>query len=204
MFEKKIIKSVTNQSLRDLLNRKRLNKAILHIDQLLKQCQRGEHSAQMEVYRRYYKAMFNTSLRIVKDRFSAEDIMQESFLIAFDKLDDFKGAVSFGSWLKKIVINNSLKEYNKSSRYAEVLKSQDYFDGQHNHRDDSEIIQLKAEEIVFALSRLKDRDRIILSLFLIEGYDYEEISEIMLLSNTNCRTLVSRAKQKLRNEILTI
>jgi len=181
-----------------------LNKAILHIDQLLNKCRRGEHTAQMEVYRRYYKAMFNTSLRIVKDRFAAEDIMQDSFLTAFGKLDDFKGDVSFGAWLKKIVINNSLKEYRKSNQYNSLLKDQDFLGSLKENQDYSELVQLKAEEIVFALSRLKDRDRIILSLYLIEGYDYEEIGDIMQLSNTNCRTLVSRAKIKLRNEILTV
>ncbi len=179
-----------------------MNKAILHIDQLLKQCQRGEHGAQMEVYRRYYKAMFNTSLRIVKDRFAAEDIMQESFLAAFTKLDNFKGQVSFGAWLKKIVINNSLKEYRKSNQYEQILKSQDFWESRNEPIDDAALINLKAEEIVFALSRLKDRDRIVLSLYLIEGYDYDEISTIMQLSSANCRTLISRAKKKLRNEIL--
>jgi len=180
-----------------------LNKAILHIDQLLKQCRRGEHVAQMEVYNRYYRAMFNTSLRIVKDRFAAEDIMQESFLIAFNKLADFKGDVSFGAWLKRIVINNSLKAYNKHHQYENVLSSDDFKISLQDELEENELIQLKAEEILFALSRLKARDRIALSLYLIEGYDYEEISEILQLSYSNCRTLISRAKNKLRKELVS-
>ena len=53
----------------------------------------------MEVYNRYHNAMFNTALRIVKDSAEAEDIMQESFLTAFNKLDSFNGEATFGSWL---------------------------------------------------------------------------------------------------------
>ena len=84
-----------------------------HIDELLQCCMAGKQSAQLEVYNRYYKAMFNTALRIVKDTAQAEDIMQESFLSAFTKLHTFKGEVTFGSWLKRIVINNSIHQYRK-------------------------------------------------------------------------------------------
>ena len=66
----------------------------------------------MEVYRRYYSAMYNTSLRIVKDSFEAEDIMQDSFLTAFTRLDKLKDNARFGAWLKRIVINNSIGHYH--------------------------------------------------------------------------------------------
>jgi RNA polymerase sigma-70 factor (ECF subfamily) len=71
-------------------------------------CTSGNQSAQLEIYDRYYKAMYNTSLRIVKDRFAAEDIMQDSFLTAFTKLKNLKDKKAFNSWLKRIVINNSI------------------------------------------------------------------------------------------------
>ena len=61
----------------------------------------------MQVYKAYYKAMYNASLRILKDTFEAEDIIQEGFLTAFEKLDTCKGEVAFGAWLKRIVINKS-------------------------------------------------------------------------------------------------
>jgi RNA polymerase sigma-70 factor (ECF subfamily) len=65
-------------------------------------CKRGEQAAQLEVYNRYYKAMYNTAIRIVKDQAEAQDVMQESFLNAFTKLDSFKGEATFGSWLKEL------------------------------------------------------------------------------------------------------
>lgn len=181
-----------------------MNRTIQHIDQLLKRCKANDSSAQMEVYKRYYKAMYNTALRIVKDSYSAEDIMQESFLIAFTKLDSFKGEVAFGAWLKKIVINNSLQAYKKSSKLEHYPIEKEIWENTVADENAEELNKIKVEEVLFAISRLNERDRIALSLYLIEGYDYEEISEIMDLSNNNCRTIISRAKSKLKNQILMV
>ena len=171
-----------------------------HIDQLLPLCQQGEQGAQMEVYNRYYKAMYNTSLRIVKDTAAAEDVMQDSFLSAFTKLESFKGESSFGSWLKRIVVNNSLNCYQKEKKREETPLDD------HLYRIEDEpaglatedLNSLKAAEVIHAMSQLKDNYRQSLSLHLIEGYDYEEMSEIMNMSYANCRTMVSRAKNSLR------
>jgi RNA polymerase sigma factor (sigma-70 family) len=84
-----------------------------NIETLLVLCKKGNQLAQMEVYNRYHNAMFNTALRIVKDSAEAEDIMQESFLTAFNKLDSFNGEATFGSWIKRIVVNNSITQYLK-------------------------------------------------------------------------------------------
>ena len=80
----------------------------------------GKQSAQLEVYNRYYKAMYNTALRIVKDSAEAEDVMQDSFLNAFTKLESFKGEVTFGAWLKRIVINNSIHHYRRQLKRNET------------------------------------------------------------------------------------
>ena len=69
-----------------------------NIEQLLTLCSSGNQRAQLEVYNRYYKAMYNTSLRIVRDSYKAEDIMQESFLTAFSKLESLKDTSVFGAW----------------------------------------------------------------------------------------------------------
>ena len=77
-------------------------------DSLLQACLKDDQRAQIEICDRYYHAMYNTAVRIVKDTAEAEDIMQESFLSAFTKIETFKGEVTFGAWLKRIVINNSI------------------------------------------------------------------------------------------------
>lgn len=176
----------------------------LNIEQLIELCKSGNQSAQLEVYNRYFKAMYNTALRIVKDRFEAEDIMQDSFLLAFTKLDTLKDVKIFGSWLKRIVINNSIYHYKKNSKYNNVpldnvlYKVEDSDDGIDS---DYEFTNLKAKQILQTMKTLKDNYQICLTLHLIEGYDYEEICEIMNLSPANCRTMISRAKDSLRQKL---
>jgi RNA polymerase sigma-70 factor (ECF subfamily) len=172
-----------------------------HIDQLLQRCEIGEHSAQLEIYKRYYRAMYNTALRILKNSFEAEDMMQESFLIAFTKLSTFKGEVTFGSWLKRIVINKCLTQLKKNKRFEEVKlevkRNSSYED------EDVDYSSIKSETVLTCLNKLKENYRVALTLHLIEGFDHEEISEIMKISNQNSRTTISRAKSKLRELLST-
>lgn len=175
-----------------------------NIEALLKSCIRGEKSAQLEIYNRYFLAMFNTAKRIVKDHEEAEDVMQESFLSAFTKLHTFKGDVTFGAWLKRIVINNSINHYKKQ-RYNKTMALDDVlYKVDDNHGidyDQNDYDALKAQKVIDAMQGLNDNYRISLTLHLIEGYDYEEISEIMNISYANCRTTISRAKESLRKKL---
>ena len=146
--------------------------------------------------------MYNTSLRILKDSFEAEDVMQESFLVAFTKLGTFKGEVTFGSWLKRIVINKSITQLRKNNKYEEVslevVKEPESYLNEDSNYEDSEYKMLKAKEISEAINQLKDNYRVAITLNLIEGYDYEEIAGIMKITYQNSRTTISRAKNKLR------
>ena len=173
------------------------------IEQLIELCKSGDQFAQLEVYNRYYKAMYNTAFRIVKDSFEAEDIMQEAFLTAFTKLNTLKEAVTFGSWLKRIVINNSIYQFNKKNSYEDVPLNDVLYkmEEQNGFSEDHEYTNLKAKQVLETMKSLKDNYRIALTLHLIEGYDYEEISEIMNMSYANCRTTISRAKNKLRQKL---
>lgn len=175
------------------------------MDTLIQGCLEGRQSAQLEVYNRYYKAMYNTALRIVKDSMEAEDIMQESFLNAFTKLHSFKGEVTFGAWLKRIVINNSIYHYRKQRQRSEVSLDDKLYKVEDNDgiETDYESTKQKAQKVMETMNRLKDNYRVSLTLHLIEGYDYEEVSEIMNISYANCRTMISRAKESLRKKMLS-
>ncbi|MBC3758770.1 RNA polymerase sigma factor [Hyunsoonleella sp. SJ7] len=175
-----------------------------NIEKLIALCIEGNQSAQMEVYNRYYKAMYNTSIRIVKNSFEAEDIMQDSFLTAFTKLGSLKDTKTFGPWLKRIVVNNSIYHYRKRIKHQEtaledvLYKIEDESDGIESEQTYQ---NAKAQQVLTAMKGLKDNYRIALTLSLIEGYDNEEISEIMKINHGNCRTLISRAKDSLRKRL---
>ena len=175
------------------------------IESLLVLCQDGNQMAQLEVYNRYQNAMYNTALRIVKNTAEAEDIMQESFITAFQKLDTFKGTATFGSWLKRIVINNSIVQYRKSQRFVEVSEENISEETEEDTSVGNEDYNgLKSKQLLKMMDSLHDNYKNILSLHFIEGYDYEEICEIMNISYANCRTMISRAKESLRKKLVTV
>jgi len=148
--------------------------------------------------------MFNTSLRIVKDSHWAEDIMQEAFLKAFTKLDSFKGEVTFGAWLKKIVVNQTLDNYKKINRNAmDSLDDILYKVEDDNYKEEAKLdfTNMKVQQVMAGLQSLKENYRIALTLLYIEGYDQEEISEIMAITPGNCRTTISRAKESLLKKL---
>jgi RNA polymerase sigma-70 factor (ECF subfamily) len=171
-----------------------------HITNLIERCKKFDTNAQLLLYKAYYSAMYNTAHRILKDSFEAEDIMQEAFLTAFTKLDSYKGEVAFGAWLKRIVINKSLTQLKKNNRYEAVK-----MEVVPNDRIEDETIDCKdlnPKNVLNTLQNLKENYRVVLTLNLIEGYDYEEIAQILKYTNENVRTTISRAKKKLKQALL--
>lgn len=172
-----------------------MNKLYKNIHQdIIDRCREGDEKAQFQLYKLYYKAMYSVSLRIVNDAMEAEDVMQEAFLSAFKKMNSYKGEVSFGAWLKKIVVNRSLDYLKKRKVQLEEINErttqiEDYQMPTH---------EVKAEVLKAAIQDLSDGYRVVLSLYLIEGYDHEEISQILGISNSSSRTQLLRAKNKLR------
>ncbi|KOS05537.1 RNA polymerase subunit sigma [Flavobacterium akiainvivens] len=174
------------------------------IDTLIALCKQGSRNAQFEVYNRYYKPLFNTALRIVKDSHWAEDVMQEAFLKAFTKLDMFKGEVTFGAWLKKIVLNHSIDQYKKQNRNdMDAIDTVLYKTEDDNYKQEAVIDfqQVKAQQALAAIQSLRESYRVVLTLLYIEGYDQEEISEILGITAGNCRTTISRAKDALLKKL---
>jgi RNA polymerase sigma-70 factor (ECF subfamily) len=181
-----------------------LNSANPDIDTLVTLCKEGNRNAQFEVYNRYYKPLYNTALRIVKNTHWAEDVMQEAFIKAFTKLESFKGEVTFGAWLKKIVVNHSIDHYKKLNRDAmDALDSILYKVEDDSGKEDSTIDfkHMKAQQVLAAINELKENYRLALTLLYIEGYDQEEITEIMAITPGNCRTMISRAKDSLLKKL---
>jgi RNA polymerase sigma factor (sigma-70 family) len=167
----------------------------IHQD-LIDACRNGNRAAQLKIYKLYYKAMYNTSLRIVNDTAEAEDIMQESFLQAFQRIDSYTGTGSFGSWLKRIVVNNSLDSLRKNTEQLSIEENtMDFPEIREESREEE--LQLQVATVKDAMKELPEEFRVIISLFLFEGYDHDEISQILNISNQLSRTRFVRAKQKL-------
>ncbi len=128
----------------------------------------------------------------------AEDMLQESFIEAFRKLDSYRYESSFGAWLKRIVINKCINQMKKK-RVDLVL--QDEIPGIYEEpvTFDDENLQLDVQKIHAAMEQLPEGYRVILSLYLFEGYDHVEISEIMNISVSTSKSQYMRAKSKLKD-----
>lgn len=146
--------------------------------------------------------MYNVAFRIVKDAHFAEDVMQEGFLKAFVKITDYRQEVAFGAWLKRIIVNYSIDFYKKNNRflYSDFEQTLYKLEDQHES-EESDFSDLKINQVLSAIESLKESYKMVLTLFYIEGYDNEEISEILNISNGNCRTTISRAKETLRKKL---
>jgi RNA polymerase sigma factor (sigma-70 family) len=175
-----------------------------NIEEIISLCKENNQKAQFEIYNRYCKAMYNVAYRIVKDEHFAEDVMQEGFLIAFTKINDFKQEVAFGAWLKRIIINYSIDFYKKNNPF----KTEDFEktlykleESENDWIEKSDFNDLKVKQVLDVIQSLKYNYSMVLTLFYIEGYDQEEISEILKISYANCRTTLSRAKENLRKKL---
>ena len=171
-----------------------------HYD-LVVECKLGSKKACFELYRLYSKAMLNIAFRIVGSVDEAQDVLQEAFLDAFNRIKDFRQETTFGLWLKQIVVHRSINLLRK--RRLELVE----LDEQHTEGiaeeevEDDEEVQYKVAQVKDAMKELPDGYRVVLSLYLLEGYDHEEIGEILDISENTSRTQFLRAKRKL-NEIL--
>jgi len=171
--------------------------AVLFYDELVAKCKQGDVQSFGILYRQYAKPMFNTSIRIVNNTSDAEDVLQESFASAFQFLDSFDYSSTFGAWLKTIVVNKSINTLRRRKfTFADVEES---FPDQKAETEvlDEESVQLRVESIKKAMKLLPPGYRAVMSLYLFEGYDYDEISEILNISASTVRTQYHRAKQKL-------
>ena len=156
----------------------------------------GDRKAQFELYRLYSQAMYNVCLRMLNSEADAEDLLQQSFVDVFTKLNSFRFESSIGAWIKRIVVNNCINFLKKRRLLTESLD-----DRFHHVADDQpvETVHLNVQAINDAITRLPDGYRVVFSLYLLEGYDHKEIGDILSISEATSKSQFSRAKKKLKD-----
>ena len=166
---------------------------------IIEQCKNNNAKAQMQLYNLYCKAMFLVSYRYVKDRFIAEDVMQDAFIKAFKNIESYKNEVPFGSWLKRIVINQSIDQLKKNKLELISINEEitTKIDDDHWQFESS----ISIDGIVNKINELKEKYRLVLSLYLLEGYDHQEISEILNITENTSRTHLLRGKKILKEQL---
>jgi RNA polymerase sigma-70 factor (ECF subfamily) len=143
--------------------------------------------------------MYNVGYRIVHDEAEAEDVLQEAFISAFRNLSRYRGDATFGAWLKRIVVNKAINAVNK--RRMERFPEHAEVDVMEEETDEMVDFPFTVEKVKWAIGQLPDGYRMVLTLYLLEGYDHAEIAEILGISESTSKSQFNRSKKKLK-EIL--
>jgi RNA polymerase sigma factor (sigma-70 family) len=172
-----------------------VNNINIYIDaSLIEECRQGKSKAQFRLYNQYAKAMYNLAYRMLNNREDAEDILQDTFTECFRNLNTFRFESTFGAWLKRILINKCVNYIRKKK-----INLAFYDELPTDMVDDEDNTEYDTEKIFKSIERLPDGYRIILTLYLLEGYDHSEISQILGISESTSKSQYSRARKKLRN-----
>jgi RNA polymerase sigma-70 factor (ECF subfamily) len=156
---------------------------------------RGKRKAQFELYRLYSQAMYNVCLRMVNNALDAEDLLQQSFIDVYTKMDSFRYESSIGAWIKRIVVNNCINFLKKRRLHLESLDDRFH---QVAEQEPVEDVHLNVNSVKKAMTDLPDGYRVVFSLYMFEGYDHAEIGEILGITEATSKSQFSRAKKKLK------
>jgi RNA polymerase sigma factor (sigma-70 family) len=170
----------------------------LHIIEIIERCKKGEISAQFMLYKQYSKAMFNIAIRFLNNKMDAEDILQESFITAFNKLTELSGYNAFGSWLKRIVINNCITHIRNNRIVFEDIDN--HLSLEHNDEEEPGF-SIDPAVVHHSIRGLPHGGRTILVLHALEGYKHREIAEMLGISESTSKTQYRRALALLNKDL---
>lgn len=169
------------------------------LENLIRNSREGSREAQSVVYRKYYKTMYNTALRILKNPDDACDVMQDAFLRAFRNLNQDIEEQSFEPWLRRIVINKSIDFLRKNKQDAFMYEFPEIEEEADEEADF--FTNMKADFVKKQIEKLHPRYSLILTLYLLEGLDYDEIASYFEITNNAVRVRYMRAKNKLLGQL---
>jgi RNA polymerase sigma factor (sigma-70 family) len=168
--------------------------------ELVRRCLRRDDRAQMRLYRKYVQAMYNTVVRMVANKMDAEDIIQEVFVKVFQKLSEFRGESTLGAWIKRITVNTTLN-FIRQRKEIKFMENEEW--------DRSDLLQeekkidpeFSMKQVHHAIKKLPDGCRVVLNLYLLEGYQHQEIASILKITESTSKTQYRRGKQLLAKKL---
>ncbi len=172
-------------------------------EQLIKACIREDAASQKEVFTRYSSRMLGVCHRYARTSADAEDILQDAFIKVFNKIGQFKFEGSFEGWIRKIVVNTALKKYSLM-RYEKELNGLENVKESDNAEDPSAYSHLSQKDLMVLINSLPDGYRMIFNLHVIEGYQHEEIAEMLGIQPGTSRSQLVKARNMLQKQIMEL
>jgi RNA polymerase sigma factor (sigma-70 family) len=170
--------------------------------ELIKGCLKGDGLCQKSLFNRYASSLLGVSHRYARNKEDAEDILQDSFIKIFGKLAQFKFDGSFEGWMRRIVVNTALKKYTLS-RYSKETSVEQIIEVNENANIESpSFSHLTEKDLLLLINNLPDGYRLIFNLYIIEGYQHDEIANMLGIQASTSRSQLVKARQLLQKEIL--
>lgn len=176
-----------------------MSKTVYLHNKIIEGCKQNKAKSQMQLYDKYCNAMYIIAQRYVKDNFIAEDVMQDAFIKVFKNIQNFKGEVTIGAWIKKIVINQCIDYLKKKKIELVSLENSKIEIVEENNWTVNE--EVTFEIVNNAINNLPDKYKVVLNLYLLEGYDHQEIAQILNITEVASRSQLMRGKNKLKSQL---
>ncbi len=175
--------------------------------QVIEECKTGAASAKEWIYKKYAPIMLGVCLRYVKDKMQAEDILHESFITVFDKIEQLKDNKAIQGWIKRIIINNSLN-YLKKKKY--LLNVEDINENTVTNTDENDAkdikerilqIDVSQNDMLSIINNLPTGFRTVFNLFVFEKLKHSEISEKLGISSGTSKSQLLRARKQIQQKL---
>ena len=166
---------------------------------LIEGCIKENKQCQKELFLRYSGKMLTVCRRYARHQLEAEDLLQDAFIRVFDKIDQFKFNGSFEGWIRRIVVNTALKNYQKSSYQKEQIGLENY---EEDSLEPSVYSQLHEEELLRLIAALPDGYRVVFNLYVMEGFSHKEIAKSLNIQEATSRSQLLKARKMLQSQIL--
>ena len=178
----------------------KLNRLI--IDQrIIKNCLKGKRKAQHELYQIYFKSMIGTCMRYYKNKEDAVDMLNQAFLKILTNLDRYTLDTNFEAWSRTVTIRTVINDLKKNKTYKDTIvktDSEDNFTQSKNFNTNSLNEQLDVESLLYLLHQLPEREKQVLNLYAIDGYNHREIGEILDIPEGTSKWLLSEARKRMK------
>ena len=167
------------------------------LEQLIQGCIRNERSSQEKLYRLFYPKMMALVRRYIDQEMQAEEIMNNGFLRAFQKVKQYNFQGSFEGWLRKIVFHAVADYVKQNTRYSDkiLLVEKDEF----VHKDHAD--KLYYDQLIQLVQMLPDATRTVFNMYVMEGFTHKEIGNILRISEGTSKWHLSEGRKILKEKI---
>lgn len=174
------------------------------LQELIKLCRKNDRKAQERLFKISYPMALTVCRRYTRDPEEAQSVVNEGMLKVFRELDQYSSELSFGGWVRRIMVNTSIDHYRKIKRYLDRFQEIDTEDANSNFEDEGILDKISADEILALVQALSPAYQMVFSLYAVEGYTHREIAEKLGISEGTSKSNYAKARAKMQKALASL